>query len=287
MWPATNNSGAPTFALNTNLNANWIEFQVPENSTCGAGSWIACTQYDSLGRLKKVIYDAEYTWCEDQDVAGCRRVSRVALHELGHVAGLARKHGDTDRHYTGDALNSVMVNPTPGRGTTGWAHTSLRTCDVIQLQREYDVASLSGDYPDCGDDIPNVGVDGYGIKTSTTQGSPSDATPCINLNVTISGTSALATDATNLGLISGNALQSRVLTIERKPVGGSWTDWSTASVNAAGSWTKTFTSTITAVWYYRATFDGETSSVPPAGPSLYTSTSATVMLTWISSPCPQ
>lgn len=124
------------------------------------------------------------------------------------------------------------------------------------------------------------------MTTVTVQNTPADTTPCININATLSGTAKLPTDSTDLDSISANPLGSRTLTIERRPGGGSWSDWSSVTVGSSGTWSKTFTSATTGIWDYRASFDGEVSTVPPTGPSLHASTSGIKTLTWISSPCP-
>jgi len=123
-WNSGNNSAAPSWSLDTQLNTNFIQYQGRVASGCGAGVvWYACVAFDGLGRLDRIVFSSttsEVKWCESTSPppAGCFYLKTYALHELGHAAGLARSE-DGYNHSSEPKPNTVMMAPRLQAGTPG------------------------------------------------------------------------------------------------------------------------------------------------------------------------
>lgn len=208
------------------------------DSPCSGSAvlWYACTTYDTVSRhWGSMTFADEETWCQETGWAtGCLDVRRVAVHELGHVAGLARSedNGGNDAHSTESESYTVMRLSPPRYAATGSQTHNLQECDVIELQREYDVAALTNTYPACVDHIS--GTTG-GKLDSTSSRSVSTTIACPGELVVVSGVLRLETNS-YYGLFSANGLGSRSVTLERRPAGGSWADYSTFAAVSSGSW---------------------------------------------------
>lgn len=234
-WETGNATRGPEFTLDTGLNDNYIEYRPWASAGCGEDYFDACTMYDGNDRLLRMVYNSGTNWCEypATDANGCMHVGRVALHELGHVSGLARGNN----HSTEVETYTVMRLVTPTKASTGWDRSQLMRCDLIELQREYDVSPLSSTYADCVDHLPAVGLRSGKIKTYATLNAPPSVV-CPGSSVTLTGTGLIANEPTSLGLIAGNPLSGRTMTILRRPIGGSFTTYGTTTIPSSGTWTK-------------------------------------------------
>ena len=254
-YARNNHTRAPTFTKDLALNDNYIRYQT-DNSATGIYcfdpvGWDACIEYDANNRLETIIYNSETNWCEapSTDANGCMHVGRVALHELGHAAGLARsnQHSGELETYT------VMRANTPVKASTGWTRDQLMRCDLIELQREYDVTPLSSTYADCVDHLPAAGLRSGKIKTYITLNDPTNSA-CINTFVTLSGTGLIANEPSSLGLIAGNPLSARTARILRRPVGGTFSLHATTSIANTANWSFSVTSSTATTYEYQAEF---------------------------------
>lgn len=261
-WPDNNNSLAPTFTYDGSIQKNWVRFQKRSDSNCTSGiAWYACTLYDGSAHWGEIIYADEsgVTWCQETGTnSGCLDVQRVAVHELGHVAGLARSadNGGNDAHSHESQANSMMQLNTPKYDAGGWNHHRVRACDLIELQREYDVASYTGSYGDCVDELNN-GTTGGLLTSVASQGAPSTTCARPNAVVYLGGSLHLGTGSA-LGLISGNPLGSRTITLQRRPSGGSWSTYATLiTTSTTASWSRAVNIN-TGVYDFRIHYDGET-----------------------------
>ncbi len=266
-----NNSKSPDYDYASG-SANLVKFQLRADSACVSTiPWYACTLYDGSGHWAQTIYADNEKWCQETGTAsGCLDVQRVAIHELGHVAGLSRSadNGGTDAHSTESESWSVMRLATPRNASAGWNTKFLQECDVIELQREYDVESYAGDYANCIDELG--GLTGGLLTSVAVHGAPSETRACLGETVILDGTLKLSTHA-SWGLFSGNVL-TRTATLQRKPASGStWTGISTWTI-LNGSWSRLVAYTSPGTWDFRLMFAGS--------PRVAPSTSGSQRVTW-------
>ena len=150
-------------------------------------------------------------WCQFYDPfpTGCYDVENVMLDELGHVQILDHhvNYGD-DRDY----LDSVVQTFSRTKPKAGWDAHAYGRCDVAQLQRQYDVRTTTK-YSTCLGDLATVAA----ISASATS-VPWDAF------VVLTGRLNVANDAAITWRLRGNDLDGRTLMLQRRPVGGAWTD---------------------------------------------------------------
>jgi hypothetical protein len=281
-WPVGMNSTAPNWSLNTN-SANLVRYLELRSETLDRNEcdpdvvWLACAWYDGVGRWGAIEYvnDTQFagTWCQDTTNTvelfhdGCYNVSRVALHELGHIAGLARMtDGNAHQSSTASETNTVMKGSTPSQPNAGWDSASLKRCDLIELQRRYGVDSYAGSYADCVDHL-GAGTSNGKISTVVTI-SVSTTLQCVGSAVTFSGSAKLSSDA-NLADIKGNPLQGRTVSLRR---GGS--SVASDTVSSSGAWSLAHTSPA-GTYSFDARYAGEL--------SLDADNSATRTVTWSSS----
>lgn len=256
-WPTSNPTKAPRFQLNTSLNANWVRFQMRAASGCGGGvRWYACTQYDPGDRWGQITFADDEQWCQETGwVSGCLDVERVAVHELGHVAGLARStdNDGKDAHSQESQSYSVMQLSTPRFDASGSQTHRLQECDLIELQREYDIDALSHGYPACVDHI--AGTTGGKLDANAPQNAPSPSSACPNEPVVLSGALQLEVNSA-YGQFSGNPLASRTVLLQRRPIGGSWINDTQLATGSSGAWTRT-TAFSSGTYEFRVYYAGE------------------------------
>lgn len=284
-WTADSVSHAPSFATGGSGSIPDIRYltsaQLANTEECPAGFFVACTDYNgpaSAGTTwKYTAFNSENPagapislFCEypGQADAACESIRRDALHEMGHVAGLERGDYTTGAsHYqpaTAPSTTTVMILNLQEASDPGWNYYLLGTCDLIELQREYDVNALSDGYANCVDHIPSPGTR-YDATTDTTRirayaamVDPADEV-CVGEFATLSGTGVIINDPATLGRIANNPLSGRTMAIQRRTVGGSaWSAVATNGISNTGAWSKQVTSSTGGTWEYRAWYGGET-----------------------------
>jgi hypothetical protein len=270
-----NNSASPSFVEDDTIERNRWSFrprsQLNTTECPNNVFYVACSSYDGNGQWDfiNLADNADVRFCLEPPAvnppSNWHDVQRVALHELGHIAGLSRKSdppGGVDEHSSESQSYSVMQLNTPKATTSGWATHAMQECDVLALQLDYDVQNSAGSYPWCVDHIPGeANLDG--LFSSTTRSFASYST-CLGQVLTSQGRLALKTTS-DYGLISNNPLTNRTLRFDRRPPGGSWTYNVTSATasNASGyNWTRTWSTLSQGPITYeiRAHFDGETAS---------------------------
>ncbi len=302
-FETANNSLTPNF-VRTAVDGVEIKYllnsQVPDTTECPASFWYACSDYNG-GAAKTTWHSTTYNsedpsgskvswWCDhpSQDPPGCFDVGRVLLHEAGHGVGLARSsNGQSHQPDSAAYTTTVMqINPIVS-SNTGWNTAVLGTCDLFELSREYDVVDYSDPYPACIDHLSGVAFSGGKIISPTVLNNPPDE--CTGVSVVLSGTLRLvsvvgASDDDQLGLLAGNGLAGRTISIYRRTPGGSYgSPYTTTTVTSgsSGSWSKSVVSGTSGTWYFQARF-------APAGAdatTLNSSTSAEFPVTWNPPPC--
>lgn len=287
----SNNSASPTFVEDDTIERNrWYFRPRSQLNTIECPNnvfYVACSSYDTNGQWDfiNLADNADVRFCLEPPAVSpssdCHDVQRVALHELGHIAGLSRKNdppAGVDKHSAESQSYSVMQLNTPKAAAGGWATHSMQECDILALQLDYDVQNSAGSYPWCVDHIPGE-TNADGLFSSTTRSAASYST-CLGQVLTTQGRLALKTTS-SYGLISNNPLTSRTLRFDRRPPGGTWTPnvTSTTASNASGyNWVRTWSTTSSTPITYeiRVHYDGETST---AG-SVIDSSLATFTISW-------
>jgi hypothetical protein len=315
-------SGVPAWAANAVRNAwqdGWSDTagntsRIPRLASGGGGtvyyedqggspctgdtSWIGCnpnTPNDRTGYavyLRQLPSDTAPSWlwfqrdatCADVRDDGwssttCFSITRVATHEMEHNT-LTRSHD-----AQGEA-DTVMGGATPTRNgaPNTWNVDTFLRCDNAGALLEYGAVDPALKYPNCFATVPGEGA--KGLNTTLTVGS-SSYTACANgATVTVSGRLALENDWKNYRYLANTPLESRVITIYRKPSGAAdfpATAFATATAtDATGSnWSKAFSSTTAVAYDYRAVWT--TSSGEPA---LNSSNAVLWTIRWTSAGCP-
>jgi hypothetical protein len=280
-WPPGNDR-APTFSYNSSLNSNFVLFVAPNQTgrpdECpSAGGWEACAAYDGADLNQHwdiIVFNNQSEWCQETGFnSGCNDVPRAALHELGHIAGMARGKDNNSHNSSGEAWTVVQTGHAPTYGNTGWDTHQMQPCDVMGLALAYDVYSFSGSYPNCSDGIPNT-LDGK-LKTKITMATASQVL-CVGTAITISGVASVGLDSTNYRQLSGNPLWNRSIHVQRKlssQPDTSYVTIATVTATSTGGWSRSVSQSAGA-YNFRATYDGET--------ALHSQVSPAVTLTWSS-----
>ena len=196
-------------------------------------------------------------WCQHYSTwpDGCFDVENIMLDEFGHVEILdhhANYYGDAD--YT-DAVVQTLSRAKP---RVGWNAHSFGRCDIASLQIQYDMQGWGARYSTCLD-----------LMTTMTL-APSAATVPTGGTVTLTATLKVADNAA-YSRLALNPVALRVVTLQRRPPGGSW---STVGTMGYGPTSGTYTSSVqlTARTEFRAVF------AKPADEGLRGVTSATVIV---------
>jgi hypothetical protein len=283
-WPIGNDK-APLFSYDSSLEKNWVMFVAPDNTgrpdECPVGGgWEACAAYDGANNNNHwdlIAFNNGSEWCQETGFnSGCNDIPRAALHELGHMAGMARGKDGNTHNDSGEDWTVVQTGHAPTYGNSGWNTHHMQPCDVLGLALAYDVYTFPGGYPDCAHHIPN-NLDGL-LKTKVAK-TTGDAFACPGDPVTFAGTAQIETDATNYRELSANPLWGRSIVIQRRSAGTStWSTYATvlAQANGTGTWSKSVTAT-SGSYEFRGRFAGE------AG--LHDDNSGFVTITWQSGTC--
>jgi hypothetical protein len=196
-------------------------------------------------------------WCQAlaSPVNGCYDVENVALDEFGHIELLGHHVNYDDES---DFTDSVVQFAARSRPKEGWNQHVFGRCDVGRLQLEYSLLSSADTVSSC-----------LNLATSLAISGPSSVGT--GGLVRITGTLKIATSSAAREL-SGDPLSSRVVTLQKRPLGGTWTTVGNLSSNAAaGSYGLTITVNQTAD--YRVVYDS------PSSEGLQNATSAALRIT--------
>lgn len=243
-------------------------------NTCGANG-IACFTRDAPDGFTMWFREQGHPfdwgslkWCQTYTVPpnGCFDVENIALDEFGHVEGLGHHVNKSDGSDFADAVVQTVSRAKP---TAGWNRHDFGRCDVATLQREYDVSSSSVKLSTCLD-----------LDTTLTLA----AAP---VSIAYNGKSSLTAtlkvaSVSGYDRLKGNALSSRLVTLQRRPAGTStWLTVGTMAASSSGTYRTTIT--LRSSTEFRAVFKS------PADEGLTGDTSSTVTVKVGSctiAPCP-
>ncbi len=192
----------------------------------------------------RVFDDFTVRWCDNVNNGTCWDVERVALHEVGHVAGLG--HNPVD-----NTAMTIMYQVVHSKNGDGWQIHVYKSCDQARLQLLYDLTSTSITYASCLDGLPNAGANG--LKTTAIFATTATIL-CLGESATLSGNLSVQ-DLSGYGMLGSNDLGSRTVVIERAPHGQSnFNTYTTVTTNSAGNWSRTVSSLANTDYDWRARF---------------------------------
>lgn len=201
-------------------------------------------------------------WCQAMAAFanGCYDVENVALDEFGHIELLGHHENfDDERDY----LDSVVQFAARSRPRDGWNEHVFGRCDVARLQLEYELEQPSTAVSTC-------------LKLASALTIAAPASVPSGGTARVSGTLRIAA-STGARELSGDPLGARTVTLQRRPVGGSWSVVGTVPATpTAGGYALTITVNETAD--YRLVF-------APSSEGLTGATSPTVRITATTSSC--
>ena len=208
-------------------------------------------------------------WCElyASPPDGCYEVENVTLDELGHVQILDHHVNFAD---DSDYLDAVVQTVSHAKPRQGWNAHAYGRCDVATLQKQYDVNTVTK-YSTCLD-LPAVAS-----LTASQTSVPSDT------QVRFTALLEVSRDTSVSYRLRGNDMDGRTLVLQRRPVGGVWTDYQVLPASGSpGGYAVTLGIRSTADW--RVIFR------KPADEGVRTAVSGTVRVTvtgpCTSAPCP-
>lgn len=198
-------------------------------------------------------------WCqlEDSPTNGCYDAETVALDEFGHVQVLAHHVNYADDR---DYLDAVVQTVSRTRPKEGWDEHVYGRCDVATLQVRYDALTSATPISTCLHLSTVLTL--TASPTSISYGGSTKLTATLRI-----------TTSSSYRRLSGNALSSRTVRLQRRPVGGStWTTIATMSPGASsGTYATSLTMQVSAE--FRAVFPS------PSTEGLTGDTSGTVRVT--------
>lgn len=188
-------------------------------------------------------------WCEAYATppSGCFEIRRTAIHEFGHVIGLAHP---TDAMQLGP-LETVMHDIIPARPASGSSLHRFGACDVARLQRRYALRQSSASLAMCDRVVTDLDI----RASSSDIGYLEPVTVTATLSIT---------DRDAYDRLANDPLSGRDVVIQRRPAGGSpWTSYPASAGPSPGSYEVTFrpsySSDFRAV-FTRSTDDGVTNA---------------------------
>lgn len=259
--------------------------QMPNTPECPSTFWYACTDYTSAGLWLYTVFNSAqnvggsvpWYWCQDpaQPDSGCIHVGRVTLHELGHASGLSRQSNGHPHQPDSATSQTTVMQLDPAKSPDArYDDVYLGQCDLFELQREYDVDTLAGALANCVDHATGTAFVGGEIDVAVTRTSPASISiPCAGTSTSITGALSLSSGS-GLGRLAGNALPGRVVTVQWRPPGGTWTAYGTATTNSAGSYSRLVSYPTEGIREFRADFS-DAAEVPLDG-----GTSLVTTVTW-------
>lgn len=230
---------------------------------CGVNG-IACMRRDEPDAFRMYFREQGHVfdwgtmkWCQMYSTApnGCYDAENVALDEFGHVHILGHHVNASDQSDYTDAVVQTYSRTKP---SPGWNAHVLARCDVATLQRKYGLLTASTKVSTCLDLISSVTL------------AASDVSARYDQPVTLTATLEIS-DRDAYERLGGQNLSERVIRLERKTLGGTWTD---LGPMAAGSSAGTYVYSL-AVRYtadFRAVF------AKPSGEGLRAGTSAVIRI---------
>ena len=173
-------------------------------------------------------------WCQALafPTNGCYDAENVALDEFGHIEILSHHDNLADES---DFLDSVVQFAARSRPKAGWNEHVFGRCDVARLQLEYELGSPADPISTC-----------LSLATSLSMTS-SATTVATGDSVRITGMFKVAV-ASAAEALSGDPLSGRMISLQRRAVGG--TAWSTIATLAAASTAGAYTLAISPVLTY-------------------------------------
>lgn len=256
-------SRAATFTADA-AGASWINYGL--NVACGVNG-LACfnrvnapNSFSMSFREQGHVFDwGVLHWCQMtvNQPDGCFDAENIALDEFGHVEILNHHVNFSDDH---DYLDAVVQTFSHAKPQVGWNAHAFARCDVATLQRKYDLPLMTSPYSTCLDLATSAG-----IATSST---------LIAYNSSVSLTATLGVvDLAEYERLGGNPVSGRAVLLQRRPIGGVWTNYATMPAGAsAGTYVYTATT-------QKATADWRAVFSKPAGEGLRGAVSATVRVT--------
>lgn len=221
---------------------SWIKYTAdfPENPQWAIGWTIANVRpyyFHMLLRVHGTVLDwGTLKWCPLNSNNGCYDPELIVLHEFGHVQGL----GHNDAAIGQDWLESIMQAAPHSKDKTGWNMHAFGPCDVARLQMTYEALTPSTLYSTC------LSLDTT-MWLSAPQGPHQPGT-----NVLFTATFKIAnTEAANL---AGDELDARLVTLQRRLSGGSWTNYTSMSSVGGGSGQYRVTLSVYGTYEYRARY---------------------------------
>jgi hypothetical protein len=214
-------------------------------ATCGPQG-IACftrnapTGFTMWMREQGHVFDwGSLRWCQHYSTwpDGCYDVENIMLDEFGHVEILdhhANYYGDSD--YT-DAVVQTISRAKP---RAGWNAHAFGRCDVASLQIQYDMQGWGARYSTCLD-----------LATTMSLGSSATTVPA-GSTVTLTAMLKVADNAA-YSRLALNPVALRVVSLQRRPPGGTWTTVGTMSYGSpSGTYTRAIQ--VTSRTEFRAVF---------------------------------
>jgi hypothetical protein len=235
---ASRGSRAPTFRAKVGA-TNLVAYG--EDVVCGIGG-LACMRRNPPGwfglwfRENGHIFDwGVLRWCQQYQVwpTGCYDVENITLDELGHVLVL-----DHHENYADDSdyTDSVVQTVSRAKAKAGWNAHAFGRCDVAQLQRQYDVLTTTK-ISTCHD-VPTSVALATSVSTTPYDGS-----------VRFTAHLEILNDPAVTWRLRGNDLHGRSVVLQRRPVGGAWTDvQAMPGAGTAGDYAVTMRLRSTADW---------------------------------------
>jgi hypothetical protein len=240
---SSNNTSIPVLAYSSTGTAT-VNYINQSTSPCsGLSNWLQCA-INPLANGNWTIYVRDlsgthgptgWTWWEEASSCGgnstCWYLKRAMIHEAGHAMfafpdmcfGSQPCRSETD---------TVMNSLDPAVGAPGSTPFSYRRCDEAGGQLAWDVHDNYGEYPACYDHISGHGTKGLLTSITTTV---SDSGPCNGVASTVSGTLKVKTTS-SYGVLSGNALAGRTVTLQRAIHGGTLADFASTSTSSTGTY---------------------------------------------------
>jgi hypothetical protein len=236
-------SRAATF-LSDPAGASWINYGL--NVACGVNG-LACfsranapNSFSMSFREQGHVFDwGVLRWCQLTANApdGCYDAENIALDEFGHVEILNHHVNFADDH---DYLDAVVQTFSRTKPKSGWNAHAFGRCDVASLQRKYDVPDPTTKYSTCLD-----------LATTLTLTTSATSVP-FDGSVTLSA-KLIVTDLAEYERMGGNAVSGRVVTIQRRVPGGTWTSLASMTAGAGGTY-RYVASSLRATYEWRAVF---------------------------------